>query len=141
MKNKKLFDKTTGILVNAYMKGTLIHADACACAVGNLIAGHNNYSINNELNWTAKNGKHVCPEWTEALCGGAEITPQLKTIGYPLSDILKIERAFESGDWGHRDNDRTGYRGLMAVVDVLIDIHQGTAVQKVEAKELFKIEL
>jgi len=45
MKNKKLFDKTISILVNAYLKGTLIHGDSCACAVGNLIAGHNNYTM------------------------------------------------------------------------------------------------
>lgn len=38
MKNKEQFDNSIKVLVKAYLEGTLLHLEVCACAVGNLIA-------------------------------------------------------------------------------------------------------
>lgn len=140
MKNKKLFDKTISILVNAYLKGTLYHSEVCACAVGNLIASYNDYSILQGglykcLIWENKDGEQVLADWYND--DEPWETPQIKCTGYTLQEITKIEYAFESFDWGKDDSDETGYKGLMNVVDALIEIHQGTEHHKKEAKELF----
>jgi len=139
MRNKKLFNKTISILVNAYLKVTLIHSDACACAIGNLIAAYNNYIITKIshkgdcLMWKTKEGKRVKVVWYG---NEDEDCNQLKCTRYSIIEIAKIEKAFESPPEG---KDQTGYEGLMKVVDTLIDIHQGTEDHKKETKELFKI--
>lgn len=135
MKNKELFDKTIGILVNAYMKGTLYHSDARCCAVGNLVMAHNNYRLKG-MTWVDEQNVTKYPDWYS--CGAVK-SHQLDGLGYSLIEVIEIEKAFEHFDWG--DDDITGYKGLMSVVDALIDIHQGTDTQKTEAKEMFKIEL
>jgi len=134
MRNKKLFDKTISILVNAYLKEELVHGDSCACAIGNLIAGNNNYSFDATGLWITTNEVIVAPDWTNVLCNHTGMTRQLITIGYTLLEVTKIESAFESVS-----KDPTGYLGLMQVVDVLIKIHQGTEHHKKEAKELFNL--
>jgi len=142
MKNKKLFDKTISILVNAYLKGTLKHADNCACAVGNMIAANNNYKVLRAkhyegLTWITEDGEHIISRWTFDLrIRRLKDIPQLKCTGYTILEIDKIERAFEDAF-----DDPTGYLGLMNVVDALIEIHQGTTTHKKEAKELFKVVL
>lgn len=61
MKNKELFDKTIGILVNAYLNDTLENANCHACAVGNLVATNCGYEMiqsENGCMWQ-KNGDMV----------------------------------------------------------------------------------
>jgi len=135
MKNKKLFDKTISILVNAYLKGTLIHGKCQACVVGNLIVAHNNYSmINGE--WDKDGVYKPSAAWYNDLVNRRN-NPYFKSIGYTLLKAIKIEGAFEM----YNDEDETGYLGLMAVVDALIEIHQGTKDHKKETKELFNLNI
>ena len=145
MKNKKLFDKTIGILVNAYMKGTLNHEKPCACGIGNIIAANNGYILQDNQWYTAE-GLHIRQEWYSDVVHGGDENDQMLSSNYSLSQLKTLEAAFEDrnkkgmirrGD----DDDPTGYLGLMDMVDALIDIHQGTEDQKVEAKEMIKIEL
>jgi len=133
MRNKKLFDKTINILVNAYLKGTLIHSFSCACAVGNLVAAYNNYKVI-KCGWENKEGEAVLATWCGRIIDGRKRIQELECTGYTVQEIVEIERAFE-----RTFDDRSGYKGLMNVVDALIEIHQGTDDHKKEAKELFKI--
>jgi hypothetical protein len=56
--------------------------------------------------------------------------------GYSLVELARIENAFESAQYGEND-DTWMFNGLMAVVDVLADIHGINLESKEEAKKLF----
>jgi len=146
MKNKKLFDKTISILVNAYLKVTLRHNQPCACGIGNIIAANNNYTIDNDdfyNHWITLEGHHVKQQWYSTIRWGGKPNDQILSTNYSCSELKILESAFEGryNDLGslNADNDSTGYLGLMDMVDALIDIHQGTEDHKKETKELFKI--
>ena len=57
---------------------------------------------------------------------------QLQSTGYSIDDLMKIEWAFETADKGNNKDDYM-FNGLLAVYDVLCDIH--------EVKEPIKGEL
>jgi len=116
MKNKKLFNKTISILVNAYLKGTLLHSEACACVVGNLISYHSNYKvIIHEIYgfmWRTKEGAEIKPKWYSNQ--GMKAVTETECTGYTSREIIKIENAFERFDWEEAEEDQfnddeTGY--------------------------------
>jgi len=132
MKNEAKFNETVSILVRAYLNDTLIHGDCCACAVGNIISDGGKYHIRVDEN---------CNTWFSAC--GASMIPQLNPdhpdiirIGYSCAEIVLIERAFEFCPRGN-SNDDWVYNGLMAVVDVLAEIHEIDLTVKESAKLLF----
>lgn len=147
------FDKTVGILVNAYMKGTLQHTNCYACAVGNIVAAAcGNEIISNGVSMRWKNlesGSHwynnlLLHRGRKTLYGGVEILDeglqQIEATGYTVEEIHRIERAFETElvfCMNDGDGDTDGYKGLMAVVDVLADIHGVDLTVREEAKALF----
>lgn len=59
---------------------------------------------------------------------------QIESTGYHWTDLARIEKAFESVD--KRKKDRM-FNGLMAVVDVLAEIHNIDLTAKESAKKLF----
>jgi hypothetical protein len=64
---------------------------------------------------------------------------QLKSTGYTPTQTALIERAFEI-DWELTDigdGDSDGFKGLMAVVDVLQEIHECTDEERDTAKQMF----
>lgn len=131
MKNKKLFDETVSILVDAYLKETLIHQDCTACAVGNIVARklYHCDNIPQELSFRPFGGAAI--GWLdiidpfsngpiiEAYKGLAK--EQIDSTGYTPNEIFLIEKAFESVN---NEDDPDGYYGLMKVVDVLCKIHE-----------------
>lgn len=134
MKNKELYNKTIGILVDAYFKGTLQHENACACAVGNLISANQGIKIargdsSDRIYW---------PEHSALWYGYAMISrmpdeqdilafEQIRSTGYTFDEIIRIEHAFESVNETHyTDEDERQFRSLMKVVDVLDQIHENT---------------
>lgn len=64
---------------------------------------------------------------------------EAESTGYTYEEIAKIENAFEWGwdDKFGQETDDDGYLGLMAVVDVLADIHGIDLTTREETKKLF----
>jgi hypothetical protein len=144
MYTKEQFHETVGILVRAYMNDTLEHGNYCACAVGNLIAEKVGATLIYE---PMKSGSKF--SWSHPEFNGYEwycVNPTRKMItesGYKHSDLMRIEKAFEHAekpdDVSPNDfmNDKWMFNGLMAVVDILCEIHDMNETEKQEAKEMF----
>lgn len=150
---KAKFHETVGILVEAYLNGILASGDCEACACGNLIAHHMNIEIMEyagNFQWFRK-GEPYEPEWQSVFVtesGGkqqrirlheytGEARRQIDSVGYKLQELAIIENAFEIGyrkGWFVKDRQ---YQGLMAVVDVLAEIHGIGLTEKESAKLLF----
>lgn len=164
---KEKFHDTVAILVRAYMNDTLKHMDCSACAVGNIIAAKLNCTIErnpeqgNDLLW--KRGT----AWLEPIWSRLFFTPQpqakqrkwpkrnkgyikmqVDASGYTWQELALIERAFEGCEIPLHDNtlgrlkfniddDQYMLNGLMAVVDVLCEIHGMNETEKQEAKLMF----
>jgi hypothetical protein len=133
MYTKEQFHETVGILVRAYMKDTLEHADCDHCAVGNLIAAK-----------APELYKKDPGAWYSPMPGQKKLAnDQIKATGYSIEDIMHIEQAFEQCDipegmrWNDFRNDQYMLNGLHAVVDVLCEIHGMNETDKQEAKEMF----
>ena len=123
------FSHSVDVLVKAYMNDTLTHGNDCACAVGNLIA--HELGVNPKSSWN--------PEWLVGYVCGVNIEDgrrEIETTGYTVNEILRIERAFENVLYSN-DHDEWNYKGLMAVVDVLADIHEIDLTTREESKKLF----
>jgi len=157
MKNEELFHKTVAILVKAYLNNTLEHGNCCACAVGNIIAANLRISINPVSDRMIKNGwERSQPLWQSVFQTDARAHHQLKDFskftglakkqilvsGYSLEQLMQIEFAFETApdmaDYDFTSLDDTWmYNGLMAVIDVLCEIHEMNEEVKQETKALF----
>lgn len=124
------FDGTVAILVKAYLNDTLIHGKCHACAVGNIISANGYVFGDNEMNaWN----------WLQYILSKKGcITPhdkqkaeeQIEYSGYTWQQLGEIEKAFEA-------EDPDMFNGLMAVVDVLAEIHNVDLTETESAKALF----
>lgn len=139
MKNQKLFKDTTATLVEAFFDGTLKKGDCQACAVGNIcgqrpdwasvfvtIYGHQSF----ELGAYRGTAKEVIDD-----------------TGYSPTQLARIEAAFESNTDIHYRDYENDYRsaviedqfsGLMAVMDVLFDIHDVEVEEQSDYRQQFK---
>lgn len=145
---KATFENTVDILVKAYMNNTLENGNCCACAVGNLVAcslGINFIPANNlgilKIQW--ENGEYPSKDhsggWGEILSTSEnklsnKALEQINSTGYTVLEISKIEYAFEHSET--ITNDKI-FNGLMAVVDVVAEIHGVSLEQSKEAKLMF----
>lgn len=136
---KPTFEKTVDVLVKAYLNDTLKHGWCNACAVGNLIADA-----------MGKHPKHIEGAWYRKLIDGLdyriegyhdpeEADRQIAILGYTHDEIIKIEHAFEGVDYKLPRDERM-FLGLMAVVDVLADIH-GIDLEKKDAAKLLFVKV
>lgn len=144
MINESLYNKTVDILVQAYFDNTLEHQNCFACAIGNLICSANGFSFQ-------KKGEYICmnhcvtlgwkeiDEWYNNSSTGfqkiwakfyrnpkeihGEIKESVEKTGYCFDELLEIEKAFESVQNVNSD-DEYMFNGLMAVIEVLDEIHQ-----------------
>lgn len=149
------FQNTVGVLVKAYFNGVLECTDCAACACGNLVAAANGYQIAAFGKWLSPNGTPAPDtDWyyVNKLSRGhirvssplatAEGFRQVESTGYTPKQFAQIEDAFMTAQRydseGHRLLKEEGnFNGLMAVVEVLADIHQVDLVGTQAAKELF----
>jgi hypothetical protein len=149
MKNEKLFQSSIKKLVIAFMKGELNATICTACAVGNI--------CNNNESWADIRDVNTFKEVTA--CSSYLEKQALKCIqksGYSFEELMKIEKQFLIGvgmhngieinhiDFWHYNKlvdigeaDSINFTGLMAVVDVLQEIHECNADEVKEAKEMF----
>jgi hypothetical protein len=145
MKSKEQFDHTLKILVAAYLNGSLAHSNCHACAVGNIIAANLDIRYDKDLKWVGRQvawsavfvtlryqiAQNKCPA---AYTGEAKV--QIDATGYTWQELAALEYAFERAPTGNTSEDHT-FNSLMAVVDVLYQIHQLDESTKTAVKSLF----
>lgn len=151
------FGNTVSILVKAYLNDELAHKTCSACAVGNIVAAAigtkpkrspEGSSIEFDNNFF-DNGDPAHAGWYYTINGtsSSEGRYQIEKTGYSVKELQEIEHAFEHapGDPTRKDGLFRGacidpvwmFNGLMAVVDILADIHNVDLTHKKQAKELF----
>lgn len=137
------FNHSVSVLVKAYLNGTLRHGDCNACAVGNLICASLG-TQHRKMFWayvfaTCRSGERLFDE--SGYYGEAKI--EIDSTGYTIHELALIENAFEKTALYNEFQDQVGdkegqmFNGLMAVVDVLADIHGIDLTAKEHAKTLF----
>tara|TARA_R110000822_G_C14997765_1_gene460417 strand:+ start:58 stop:531 length:474 start_codon:yes stop_codon:yes gene_type:complete len=133
---KEIYQKSVDILLDSYNAGTLFHGKCSACAVGNLVAANNDIELVKSINkWTesptAKWSEGV-PLWNGVFAtdsGGQAVfmyayegstKTEIDSTGIPLTELMAIEKAFESAADEEENNGQ--YKGLCAVLDVMKDM-------------------
>lgn len=154
---KPTFENSVNVLVQAYLSDTLLHGNCYACAVGNLVAAGMGYSFVRtkglnyfaddcyKLTWNVTGGDYddsFHAGWYSHVRGWVSSRDktqgmlEVQSVGYTINELNRIETAFERATRGNSD-DEWMFNGLMAVVDVLAEIHGINLEQKEEAKLLF----
>jgi len=163
MKDLKKFNHTVNVLLKTYLNDTLERSNCYACAVGNIIADANGIkfrkakdkmSLGRSVGWLGERSiyeeDHLTASmqscnWMAVIPGQLEVNVDYyyglrKTLidnsGYTPEQLAAIERAFEAAPLGiNKDEDM--FNGLMAVVDVLAEIHEIDLETVKETKQLF----
>lgn len=145
------FYHSVNILVKAYLNDTLQHGNCYACAIGNMVADSNKIVFTGTSIFRDKkvwDDRSKTPYWQDVFITTeceqifspqqyeGEAKRQIDATGYSWQELAKIEYAFESADLGSNEDDYM-FNGLMAVVDVLAEIHNIDLQSKEEAKALF----
>jgi hypothetical protein len=154
------FHYTVNVLVKAYLNDTLKHGACTACAVGNIIADSMGLSVRKDFYKWEGDGYSEHPEWHAVFATQdfGKTNPvdleyyrdcakdQIDMSGYSPYELARIESAFESHNPFNYDTElmdendieqMSMFNGLMAVVDVLADIHNIDLSTKEEAKKAF----
>jgi hypothetical protein len=142
------FNNSIGVLVKAYFNDTLVHGQCHACAVGNLVGAARQVPIIKDIrNMPGKYWVKVAP-WSNVFMTvrneqeidlnayQGEAKEAIDSTGYTWQELARIEYAFETADKGSCEDDYM-LAGLLAVVDVLADIHGIDLTKREEAKLLF----
>lgn len=138
------FNETVDILVKAYLNGALRHGDCNACAVGNLVGAR--LGANKKMFWpyifmTSRTGETLFDD--SAYVTNSEAREEVDSTGYNCRQLARIENVFELSACYDEFQDQVGdkyeqmFNGLMAVVDVLADIHKVDLSVKESAKLMF----
>lgn len=157
MINPELYQRTVDILVKAYFEDTLEHTNCRACAVGNIVAANMGIELGRTGNYLSdimpKDFIPHNPELDSGVWYGAihdrqvyeprltfSIIKQVESTGYKAEELAEIEYAFENAPQGNSE-DEWMFNGLMAVIDVLDEIHQNTdkEVTEVSKKRFEKV--
>lgn len=156
---KPTFSNTIDILVKAYLNDTLKHGNCRACAVGNilksaewmrlfftdtifpppkqLLVPDENYCVSETddgMEYTVRPVSEVPAFRASAHRYAIQLVNE---SGYTIHELARVEYAFETANFGDSE-DQWMFNGLMAVVEVLADIHGVSLEQKQEAISLFK---
>jgi hypothetical protein len=148
------FNHSVGVLVKAFLDDTLDHGNCGACAVGNLVADALNdkdFKVFGPMNLTGELVHGI--GWAAVFCttgkGRQLLIPgqykgdakkQIDATGYSWRELARIEKAFELHNPDYTktiDIEEGMFNGLMAVVDVLADIHGVDLSVKESAKLQF----
>lgn len=140
------FNHSVSVLVTAYLNGTLQNMNCYACAVGNLVADACGYKFvnitpegNERITVAWLNERYPVDGWYGIVVRGRRSTSatyQVKATGYSVEELGKIEEVFENKCHINGDDEST-FKSLMAVVDVLAEIHGVNLEAKENAKSLF----
>lgn len=145
------FQHSVNVLIKAYMNGTLVHGSCHACAVGNLVADA--CGVAYRFSDTIQLGIRptyvdLIPEWDSVfttvwgdqdVCLKAykgESKRQIDATGYQWTELARIEKAFETAAYETKYGPLEGdaeFNGLVAVFNVLADIHQVDLTTRNEA--------
>jgi hypothetical protein len=146
---KATFEKSVAILIKAYLNDTLRNGSCHSCAVGNLVADGLDISvirlsITGALEWSAG-----IPQWGHVVwqlgispsrSNLVKASVQVAATGYSVKNLADIEHAFEKA----YQNPPAGairedliYTGLLAVVQVLAEIHQVEPTSELAANAEF----
>lgn len=150
------FNHSVNVLVKAYLNDTLEHDNCSACAVGNLVAaemGITYFKLSPPKHCNGVTPAFIkadgdCSSWFDCLMyedSEESLLPDpcanhLKAIGYSISEVQSIEDAFESAPGYDLENSLDPewvFNGLMAVVEVLAEIHGISLEEATAAKSLF----
>lgn len=132
---KATFENSVDVLVKAYLNDKLTHSSCTSCAVTNLCIGWSGWtSYFTTISHEADGG------WRRF--GFEQIScrslPTQKTkFGYSLKELAKIEWAFETAPQGG-SQDEWVFNGLLAVVEILSQIHNVDLTVKENAIGQFK---
>lgn len=139
------FEHSVNVLVKAYLNDTLKHGDTCGCAVGNLVS-EALVLKRTRMYWpyvfmTCRSGEQLIDldVYEKDIIAKNEID----RTGYSPLELALIENAFEKSAVYDEFKDQVGdkeeqmFNGLMAVVDVLAEIHKIDLTQKEQARALF----
>ena len=136
------FNHTVSRLVTWSLKDELKHGDCAKCVVGNLCGGQ---SIWKYLFMTDEYGVQRAQriQFFTAFNLGFNSSEELlsnavalcESTGYSVEELARIEKTFELS--GGVTVEERMFNGLIAVVDVLADIHKVDLSVKEEAKKLF----
>jgi hypothetical protein len=161
MTQQEKFNETVGILVKAYLNDTLVPGDFCCCAVGNLIESHMKFTRRLKItSCTFSEGREFFTwdeygaEWQHVFMTmyptqmirseqyKGEAKRQIDSTGYTWHQLALIEHTFERTHLDtHSESKRyweeDALAALLAVVDVLANIHGIDLEQKESAKLLF----
>lgn len=133
MNNRPTFQQTVDVLVKAYLNDNLNRMACRHCAVGNIIEASGGFNHKAPgAHWPGI----VSPHWASKfspVAGKFEVD----STGYTPKELKWIEIAFMNGSRPEEDGEDDNFNGLMAVVDVLADIHGVDLSVKEEAKKLF----
>lgn len=153
------FDNTVQILVKAFLEGTLRKGSCAACAVGNICAAALGVGVDMPDLPLTRHGwldSEDGPMWHHLFMSTSptfqtrsfeqddfdtdEVAvrmgiEQIGETGYTIAQLADVERAFESAHIKY--NEEAEFAGLMAVVDVLADIHGIDLATAEVAKGLF----
>jgi hypothetical protein len=150
------FEETVNVLVKAYLNDTLVHGACSACAVGNIVSASmgkvalrmpgtstgfdpHYWADGSKIHWWDVFSTSSRRQRIDAKQYYGDAKEEIDSTGYTWQQLSRIEFAFESAD-GNASNyqDETWmFNGLMAVVDVLADIHGIDLQAKESAKALF----
>lgn len=113
------FENSVDVLVKAYFNDTLQHGNCSACAVGNLISDAMQIPMTQDANGLLR---WVDVKWSWFTSSRSPLAiRQRAAIGYSDEEVRRIENAFEFAKGN--SSDQYMFNGLLAVVEVLADIH------------------
>lgn len=133
MKNPELFHRTVKYLIKALLNDTFDYGNCYACAVGHIVAGSMGLKVvkayYESFKWVDIKGKEIQSLWGWVFCGGhiwhidhKEGLKQLNSTGYSVGQLMQFEQEFRIGSKRKQDEDL--YAGVIAVIEVLHEIHQ-----------------
>lgn len=150
MNRPELYKKTVDILYKAYFDDTLERGNCYACAVGNIIAANlgREYEVGNgrsrqrlfwsgflpyASDWVERAADTRIPNWFKLIYhednyDHEQAMLEIKSTGYSISEVRKIEQTFESAPtrWEGYTVEEEMFNGLSAVLDALAQIHEVT---------------
>lgn len=118
------FENSVDVLIKAYMNDTLDHGTCGACAVGNLVFEATGKETAWDRGWGSVffTDPHSKNQFFKPREYYGNAKHEIDSTGYPLKSLMRIEYAFETARKGKCSDDWM-FNGLMAVVDVLAEIH------------------